>query len=405
MRKTLSKIIIAALSAVCIFSLCACNDDTPTNNQTTSTSNPTSVKKGVAVHRYKDGTQSSAQNLKALNCGWYYNWGSYASYTSDGNNAIDSYVGDSCEFVPMIWDEESMNSSILESIKTNYTNGNYKYLLTFNEPDISSQANMTVDEALSYWDELEEIGIPLSSPAVSQVDEEGYNQWLDEFMKQATIQGKRVDFIAVHLYQNFYSNGVVDTLETTLTALYEKYKLPIWLTEFGASDRVAEDTGTLNEDCTQKNTTKYLTEATDVLEQLGCVARYAWFVDNFDRGGNGKPFHMPYSSLYNDDDTISDTGTAYKEITSNYPLTINTVKLTEATVNKKYNLQISVCGGTGNYTFSAKSMPEGLTLSNEGIISGKPTTKGSYNIKITITDSGTAKRKQTLTRIYSLKIK
>ena len=38
-----------------------------------------------------------------------------------------------------------------------------RYLLGFNEPDLASQGNLTVDEVLDLWPQLEAIGVPPTS--------------------------------------------------------------------------------------------------------------------------------------------------------------------------------------------------------------------------------------------------
>ena len=115
-------------------------------------------------------------------------------------------------------------------------NGN-KYLLTFNEPDNSSQSNMTVARALQLWPYLEATGLELSSPAVTSSSTG--TAWLASFMAQARAQGLRVDFIAAHWYGDC-SNP--QNLISYLTSL-ETYGLPIWLTEFSClNDSLAENT-------------------------------------------------------------------------------------------------------------------------------------------------------------------
>jgi hypothetical protein len=60
------------------------------------------------------------------------------------------------------------------------------------------------------------------------------------------------------------------------------------------------------------------------------------------------------------------------------------------TVGKGYSSQLQVSGGTAPYTFSitAGSLPGGLTLNtSNGVISGTPTTAGTYNITFKVVDS------------------
>lgn len=366
------------------------------------------VKKGVCLSRYNYGNDvnatrnkyltlaQSAEKVAELDCGWYWNW----SYKPN-----NTYISDNTEFVPTVWGRNDVNDNVLDSVKQGYTDGKYTHLLTFNEPDMSDQANMSVDTALSYWDKLEEIGIPLGAPAVSWYNKDSGHPWLNEFMAKAKAQGKRVDFIAIHIYQAFYDSSAVSDLQATLGALYDKYGLPIWLTEFSARDDAGRDNGTLMPGATKANSIKYMSQAISMLEQCGYVERYSWFLDNFDSlYGDARPFEMPYGTLFNDDDTISDLGKEFKKISSNYPLVLETYGLAAAKKDKSYSQTISVYGGTGNYTFSATGLPLGLSISKSGVISGKTNKTGTFNVKITVKDSGKSGRRQTLTHSYSLKI-
>ncbi len=405
------KMIGIALSAVIATGLAACgggtSPDLPAKHRDAAN---TTVKKGVCVSRYNADDATCAKRIDDLDVGWYYTWG-----PETGN----THIGGNIEFVPMVHNRGHMNDAALGMIKQRYEDGTYKYLLTFNEPDLPDQANMTVDEAIGYWDRLESIGIPLSSPAVSYYSAENGNEWLDTFMDKAAENDCRVDFIAIHLYQSFYSAGAVNDLKATLDALYEKYKLPIWLTEFGAIDIISRDAqkpnlpqgtpGKVSASCTAKNASRYITQATNMLEQCGYVERYSWFVDNF-AGMYGEDranylWEAPFTSLYNDDDTIAEVGKTYKAVTSNLPLYLETAALDVGKVGAAYSSTLRVSGGTGDYTFAASGLPSGLTVAKNGTISGNPKNSGTYAVKITVTDSGRTGRRQTLTRAYALTIR
>ncbi|MFB3852115.1 MAG: putative Ig domain-containing protein, partial [Acidobacteriota bacterium] len=70
-------------------------------------------------------------------------------------------------------------------------------------------------------------------------------------------------------------------------------------------------------------------------------------------------------------------------------ITLSPALLPNAATGTNYNQTISANGGTAPYTYSviSGSLPVGLTLSSNGIISGTPTTSGSFNFTITSTDS------------------
>jgi gliding motility-associated-like protein len=78
-------------------------------------------------------------------------------------------------------------------------------------------------------------------------------------------------------------------------------------------------------------------------------------------------------------------------ITVNPALIFNGSTLTPANAMRSYSVQLTPAnGGTPGYTYtlaSGSTMPSGLTLSASGVISGTPTTAGSYNFSITAIDS------------------
>lgn len=394
--KFLKKPYVFLLSAIAMFTFAACNIADTNSPAVHRDPDYAVAKKGVCVSRYNDGKASSAKKIDELDASWYYTWG-----VKTNNDYINA------EFVPMIWGKNDVTQSNINYVKANYENGKFKYLLTFNEPDLPDQSNMTVDEALDWWEQLQSINIPLSSPVVSWYSAEKGNPWLDEFMQKADRNNFRVDFITVHIYQSFYSSTAVNDLKKTLDALYDKYKRPVWLTEFGAIDIIARDShaNKVSASCTVANAKKYIQQVTNMLEQCGYVERYSWFVDNFaGLYGDDRPWEAPFTTLYNDDDTISETGKVYRDVQSVIPLILETNALENGNVNRDYSQKISVCGGTGDYTFSATGLPAGLSVSASGTISGKPAKSGIYTVKITITDSGQSGRRQTRTHSYKLRI-
>jgi gliding motility-associated-like protein len=78
-------------------------------------------------------------------------------------------------------------------------------------------------------------------------------------------------------------------------------------------------------------------------------------------------------------------------ITVNPAIIFNTTTLSNATIGFAYNKQIDVAtGGTPSFTYAlatGSNLPAGLTLSSSGLISGTPTSNGSFSFSITATDS------------------
>jgi hypothetical protein len=213
------------------------------------------AKKGVGAWTFS----GAGQALTESGASWYYTW-------SASHAGITSPPG--VQFVPMIWGAGNVNAATLSQAKAE---GNI--LLSFNEPDMSGQSNMTVSQALSLWPQLMATGMTLGSPAVAD-DAATPGGWLDQFMAGAAARGYRVNFITVHWYGADFATGpAVQQLESYLQAIYDRYHLPIWLTEFALAN-FGSATPSFP---TEGQQAAFLTAATSMLEHLPYVQRYAWF--------------------------------------------------------------------------------------------------------------------------------
>ncbi|GAB4105453.1 hypothetical protein GCM10028790_44720 [Micromonospora taraxaci] len=214
-----------------------------------------SARKGVGVWNFAGASQA----LAASKAGWYYTWGTQHPGISTPKGVT---------FVPMIRSAENVTAPDLARAKAAGPD-----LLTFNEPDMPEQANMTVEQALDLWPQLMATGSRLGSPAVAvgAPDPQG---WLDRFMTGAQARGHRVDFITVHWFgADFATAAAVDQLRQYLQAVYQRYRKPIWLTEFAL---IRFDGGGAQFPG-QEQQAAFLTAATAMLGQLSYVQRYAWF--------------------------------------------------------------------------------------------------------------------------------
>jgi RNA polymerase sigma factor (sigma-70 family) len=189
---------------------------------------------------------------------WYYTW-------STGHSGITAPSG--VGFVPMIWGANSVTSANLAQAKAAGP-----YLLGFNEPDMSAQSNMTVDQALSLWPQLMASGQILGSPAVATGGATA-GGWLDRFMSGAQARGYRVDFITLHWYgSDFNTAAAVSQLKSYIQAVYDRYHKPIWLTEYALIDF---SHGTSYP--TDQQQAAFVTASTQMLTSLPYLQRYAWF--------------------------------------------------------------------------------------------------------------------------------
>jgi hypothetical protein len=131
---------------------------------------------------------------------------------------------------------------------------------------------MTVSQALALWPRLMATGMRLGSPAVAD-NAATPGGWLDRFMRGAAARGYRVNFITVHWYGADFATGpAVGQLESYLQAIYARYHLPIWLTEFALARFGGSPAFP-----TQAQQAAFVTASTSMLERLRYVQRYAWF--------------------------------------------------------------------------------------------------------------------------------
>jgi len=69
------------------------------------------------------------------------------------------------------------------------------------------------------------------------------------------------------------------------------------------------------------------------------------------------------------------------------PPNVKTKNLPKAQAGLQYTYSLDVSGGVPPYSWSASSLPAGLSLSSDGLITGKPLTTGTYDVEIVVHDS------------------
>ncbi len=168
-------------------------------------------------------------NPVLLNVPWFYDWG------VNDNSATGR------EYALMAWDENWVDTEA--KIDGYIAKPNITSLLTFNEPDGIGQANITWYNGASLYKKLLRTGYRMGSPATT---ESQYRVWLLQFMDRAKRDSLRVDYVAVHWYDwgGWFSDGfqvnpdinvVFNRFKSYISAAYNLYKKPIWITEFNAN--------------------------------------------------------------------------------------------------------------------------------------------------------------------------
>lgn len=238
----------------------ATDTDIPKEEQTQTRS----TKRGVG-HNF----QLPEEDTKLMGdyISWAYNWDNTASDIL--STQFKKYEIDFC---PMAW---NANSTIIPKIRTYVTaHPECKYLLAYNEPNLTDQARMTPAQAAAEWPALralaKELNLKIISPAMNYGTLANYSdptKWLDEFFTLVPISD--IDGISIHCYMESAS-----ALKSYIEK-FKKYDKPIWLTEFCPWPS--------NQKSTASDQMNYISEAINYLEANPDVCRYAWFIPR----GNG----------------------------------------------------------------------------------------------------------------------
>ncbi|HRX69731.1 MAG: DUF4214 domain-containing protein [Gammaproteobacteria bacterium] len=86
-------------------------------------------------------------------------------------------------------------------------------------------------------------------------------------------------------------------------------------------------------------------------------------------------------------DQLGRSGTRTYDLSVTSDLTLVTTLLAEGLVDTTYAQTLYALGGRPPYTFSARDLPSGLTLSEAGFLSGAPVEAGESVVELTVTDT------------------
>ncbi len=260
---------------------------------------------------------------------WVYNWG-------NAPKNPDLYSASTMHFAPMCWNSY-YNANAIRSYLDSHPET--RYILGFNEPNFSAQANMTPAAAAATWPAVEKIaadyGLTLVAPALNFTGEYvggrmwSPYEWLDEFFR--LYPTAKADCLSLHCYMNWYSANTwfateyfyVDLYDPTNDAYGRYPNLVKFLNGYkeanGHFPRMM-----LTEFCSWENDgtitgvdfqIDQMTQKLQKLEQSDLVEGYAWFMANFDGGASA----YPYMSIFNTNtatSTLSDLGKVYVNMSS-----------------------------------------------------------------------------------------
>jgi hypothetical protein len=223
-----------------------------------------SLKRGIAYDL------ADPRDFAALAPGvsWWYNWSPQPNRRAPRDHAVQFGM----DFFPMLWGEGFDERAIESYLRAH---PRVKYLLAVNEPNITSEANLTPQKAAELWPRVEAIadkaGVEIVGPAMTWGSMPGYADpvvWLDQFLAAYTARHQRsprIDYLAFH----WYDYGLAAQLDRL-----RKYGKRLWVTEF-ANWHSRVDGGQIE---TPEQQARQMAEMVATCESRDDVARYAWFI-------------------------------------------------------------------------------------------------------------------------------
>lgn len=299
-------------------------------------------KKGACFTLRENNKVQNMGRVATLMADWNYSWGADRVY-----NQLEHV-----EFVPMAWGKINP-AEFVPKVREQINTGHTKRVLGFNEPDGVGQANMSVEKAIELWPALMSLKIPLGSPAV--VDAEN-GEWIEEFMAEVENRGYRVDYLCVHNY----GGGSAPEFKRKMTAIYEKYKRPLLITEFAVADWNAQKPEDNRH--SEEKVLKFMKEVLPWLEETEFIYGYAWF--SFEKSSAAGCT----SALFDENNNLTKLGEFYR----NFPENINPPETGENLV-----LNPGFEDGYDNWSFSNNNRNRALEL--EFKISGNQSLKFKDN--------------------------
>lgn len=191
------------------------------------------------------GVGSTYSQCEYMDGEWYYNWGM-------------SLPDCGIESVPMLWDETFIGLPIFATSK---------WLMGFNEPDVSSQSDISPQMAAVLWKDVESIYSDKMLVSPSVLDLSWLNSWYEEY---ARLYGKppRVDATGIHCYWFGDVRSAIEHCKTLTRNAIEwstrRHIYQVWITEYAYLPCLGDSE-------------RFMVEMMLFFDSEPIVARDAWF--------------------------------------------------------------------------------------------------------------------------------
>ncbi|KAK4947118.1 hypothetical protein LTR10_013889 [Elasticomyces elasticus] len=173
---------------------------------------------------YNDASLCSGL-MSSPHVGWAYNWGS-----ENGGFTPSSSVN----YIPTMWGLKMDFESVWSDNAQAAIDAGSEYLFSFNEPDMSTQANMSPeDAAAAYKTYMEPFAgkAKLCAPSVTNGGGEMGLTWLTNFL--AACDGCTIDCVNIHWYAE---SSLTDYFKEQVTNATTVSGKPVFVSEFAPTD-------------------------------------------------------------------------------------------------------------------------------------------------------------------------
>jgi hypothetical protein len=184
--------------------------------------------------------------------------------------------------------------------------GNSPWLLGFNEPDASNQANLTPDEGARLWALLEQ-AYPFHKLASPQPMYTGFG-WLEAFRAAYIVQqghAPRLDALAIHTYSGNTAAAFIAQVRHAMNLARAWGIAEVWVTEFSLAPLL---------DRSIRDTSNELQVYLDFLDSEPLVTRYAIWTNRVEcmRSIHGFAYEGQFDTpLFHMDGSMSELGRVY----------------------------------------------------------------------------------------------
>ncbi|EMC95804.1 glycoside hydrolase family 128 protein, partial [Baudoinia panamericana UAMH 10762] len=174
----------------------------------------------------------TAPFMTSSQMGFAYNWVSNPDgFTWNAQSAI--------KYIPLLHSSDSMWTSTWNADAASAIKSGSEYLFSFNEPDLSTQANMSPQQAVTAWKTYMEPfagQAKLCAPAVTNGGGAMGLTWLANFL--SLCSGCTIDCVNIHWYDSYSNTAYFKSHVDNATTIGGNR--PVFVSEFGTTDGTAD---------------------------------------------------------------------------------------------------------------------------------------------------------------------